>query len=449
MSLQSNVWAIAGKLVSTIAGALHSVLTVVVFLLLDLLDAVFCLIYRFVDEYLEGKRKKPCYCEKRDGNGRNNGEIQLSETMWGRRNVFRLMGARLPSKRLKLQPVDCKKSSDDCGTAAGRWSDCRCESCVSWTKNGDGRKLHVVVREPFSSAAGSGESIENVIFVHGFLASSSYWTETVFPNLSKNQNYRMFAIDLLGFGESPKPMDCLYTLQDHLETIEDSVVKPFQLTSFHIVAHSMGCIIALALAAKYSGYVKSITLVAPPYLARSEEEESSLRALEKIAKKRLWPPLMFGAALMSWYEHLGRCVCFLVCRNHRAWEKLLMLLTRSRNVHFMLRDLTRHTHHSAWHTMHNVICGGARCMDEFLEMVSRSGAKVFVVHGDQDPVVPLQCSVNMKRKFWDNDKQLTLDVVWNADHTSVIMGREKEFTRRLEHIWKESSGSCPPYSLQL
>jgi hypothetical protein len=28
-----------------------------------------------------------------------------------------------------------------------RWSDCGCESCVSWMNNGD-EKLHVIVREP-------------------------------------------------------------------------------------------------------------------------------------------------------------------------------------------------------------------------------------------------------------------------------------------------------------
>lgn len=106
---------------------------------------------------------------------------------------------------------------------------------------------------------------ENVIFLHGFLSSSSFWAETVFPNISDplHRHYKLFAVDLLGFGSSPKPRDCLYTLKDHLEMIEKSVICPFQLTSFHLVAHSMGCLIAIALAAKHSHLVKSITLVAP------------------------------------------------------------------------------------------------------------------------------------------------------------------------------------------
>ena len=104
-----------------------------------------------------------------------------------------------------------------------------------------------------------------MIFIHGLLSSSSLWKETVFLNLSEHsrRNYRLFAVDLLGFGRSPKPQDCLYTLRDHVEMIERSVIVPFELDSFHLVAHSMGCVIALALAAKHSASVKSITLVAP------------------------------------------------------------------------------------------------------------------------------------------------------------------------------------------
>ena len=110
------------------------------------------------------------------------------------------------------------------------------------------------------------EPAENVIFLHGFLSSSSFWTEAVFKYLSgpvKDQYYRLFAVDLLGFGRSPKPSESLYTLSDHVEMIEKSVISPYQLRSFHLVAHSMGCIIAVALAAKYSNFVKSVTLVAP------------------------------------------------------------------------------------------------------------------------------------------------------------------------------------------
>ena len=106
---------------------------------------------------------------------------------------------------------------------------------------------------------------EDVLFIHGFISSSAFWTETLFPNFSKSakSTYRLLAIDLLGFGRSPKPNDSLYTLREHLEMIEHSVMEPYKVKSFHVVAHSLGCILALALAVKYPGSVKSLTLLAP------------------------------------------------------------------------------------------------------------------------------------------------------------------------------------------
>ncbi|KAG0447672.1 hypothetical protein HPP92_028199 [Vanilla planifolia] len=154
--------------------------------------------------------------------------------------------------------------------------------------------------------------------------------------------------------------------------IERSVIKHFNLDSFHIVAHSMGCILALGLAAKHPKSVKSITLVAPPYFS-SAKDDASHNASNKLAKRTIWPPLQFASSVMSWYEHIGRTVCFILCSNHSTWESFMKLLTwKSKQTSLMLRsarfmtDVTKHTHH--WHgTMHNVLCGGAKFADKYLE----------------------------------------------------------------------------------
>ncbi|KAL0428345.1 UNVERIFIED_CONTAM: putative lysophospholipase BODYGUARD 5 [Sesamum latifolium] len=192
----------------------------------------------------------------------------------------------------------------------------------------------------------------------------------------------------------------------------------------------MGCVIALALAAKYSDSVKSITLIAPPYFS-SSKGDASLQALDKLAPRRVWPPLLFGSAFMSWYEHLGRCVCFLLCRNHRTWESILKLLTGRRELHFGITDLTRHTHHSAWHTMHNIICGGARFLDKYVDILRAAGVRIRVVQGTEDQVVPTECSHDMKVKA----PEIELEIVPNADHNTVILGRAKDFSRNLESLW--------------
>ncbi|KAF3441463.1 hypothetical protein FNV43_RR15377 [Rhamnella rubrinervis] len=405
--------------------------TFIVFLILDYVDAILCVLYKFVDEYIEGREAIPCHCKKREEK-KDGGEeeCELSETLFGRKNVFREMGFLGFGRKLK------GFHKRDGGKEVNRWSDCGCETCVSWMSDGE-RKLHVFVREPASQEATTGKPAENVIFIHGFLSSSSYWTEKVFPNLSEpvKRNYRLFAIDLLGFGGSPKPRDCLYTMEDHLEMIEKSVIHPYQLNSFHVVAHSMGCIVGMALAAKHLNSVKSITLVASPYFP--SEDGGALRVLNIIAAKRLWPPSAFGTSVMSWYEHIGRCVCLLICRNHRTWERILRLLTGKSDLHFLIMDLTKHTHHSAWHSMHNVICGGVKSMEGYLEAVTGAGVKICVLQGERDLVVPVECSYNIKQKAPNAE----VDIIKIANHRTVIISREKQFTSYLERIWASLADS--------
>ena len=103
-----------------------------------------------------------------------------------------------------------------------RWSDCHCTVCSKWER-GDGRlSVH---------ARGGGErriegaladtppspapSLPPVLFLHGFLASSAFWTDTVLPHLPPA--LPTVAVDLLGFGTSPKPISSQYTVSDHVE----------------------------------------------------------------------------------------------------------------------------------------------------------------------------------------------------------------------------------------
>ncbi|XP_021839778.1 probable lysophospholipase BODYGUARD 4 isoform X2 [Spinacia oleracea] len=401
-------------------------LSSIVFTFFDLLDYVLCIVYSYLDDLFEGSSPSStsCYCFRKE---QENNDDQVSTTLYRRQSLFRDMGCfELKTKRMKRS----KQSSSEFGN---RWSDCGCESCVAWIKNGDDLRLHLVVQDPADMENSKHKFNENVIFLHGFISSSSLWTETVFCNLSEDtkKKYKLFAIDLLGFGRSPKPRDCLYTMRDHLEMIEKSVIFPFGLSSFHLVAHSMGSIIALALAAKYPQHIKSITLIAPPYFPSSSDEDGSLLTLRKVADKRLWPPLVFGASFMSWYEHLGRTICFIICRNHRIWEFLLRLLTWRRDLQFSIMDITRHTHHSAWHTMHNVICGGAKFMEEYLTILRNARVKFTIFQGDEDQVLPVECSYNIKMRVPHAD----VIIIPKTSHSTIILRQIKELTKDLEGIW--------------
>lgn len=457
------------------ADAASWALAAAVFAFLDVLDALLCLVYAFLDGVLE-ESPVPCYCHGEAAAAAVGGD-EASDTLLlygGRRSALRDALLGLVRRRGGAEAA----AAAPCKWRSPRWSDCACESCVAW-RAGDGR-LHVVVKEPAAASGGrrpnkGGSCAENesaaaaagttpgtgsaeaetddsttttAIFIHGFGSSSSFWAETVFrePSMA-NSNCRLLAVDLLGFGQSPKPADCMYTLRDHVAAIERSVIEPRRdhLGSFHLVGHSMGCVIALALAARHPARVKSITLVAPPYFLppsggddddkEQKQKARSQVALNRLAGKKLWPPQLFGTAVMSWYEHVGRTVCLFVCKNHRLWECLfsLFLLTTTNKdaVGFLLRDLTRHTHHSAWHTMHNVVCGGARLQDSNLDAVDAAGVGVQLIHGAHDQLVPIECSRHLKAKL----PRARLRVVDGCDHATVVLGRERGFAEDLTAFW--------------
>lgn len=130
------------KWARTCAEYFHNALSFVVFLFLDLLETVLCVVYRYLDEFFEGKSPR-CYCEHREQEGNEGGveENEVSETLYGRKNLFRQM--KFPGFARK------RKESEKIGSheRVNRWSDCGCESCISWMKT-DEQKLHVVVKEP-------------------------------------------------------------------------------------------------------------------------------------------------------------------------------------------------------------------------------------------------------------------------------------------------------------
>lgn len=103
-------------------------------------------------------------------------------------------------------------------------------------------------------------------------------------------------------------------------------------------------------------------------------------------------------------------------------------------VPMAVTELTKHTHQSSWHSMHNVLCGGAKFTDKHLGSLINSGVKISVVHGDKDAAVPIDCLWNMKAKF----PEVEVEVIAGTDHSSVIMSRKEVFVANLVSLWASS-----------
>ncbi|KAI4368023.1 hypothetical protein MLD38_016635 [Melastoma candidum] len=458
--------------VACIGTAVNDVVSFVVFCFLDVLDVVLCVVYRVADFFIEAEWK-PCYCSSSResiaiASGGNilmpeQGEPKiitlnpsklhlddLSDTLYARPSLVsgvssmtarHCVSAGDQTRRKGLARVSRFTVNSNIvemihrrmvGRAMypiPRWSDCDCQFCNCWTSSS--KTLHV------KSAGSKDIASEAVVFLHGFISSSAFWTETVFPNFSAaaNSRYRFFAVDLLGFGQSPKPTDSLYTLKDHVDMIEQSVLEPHKVKSLHLVAHSLGCIIALAIAVKHPGKVKSLTLLAPPYFPVPEGEHATQYMMRRVAPRRVWPLIGFGASMACWYEHISRTICLLICKNHRIWEFLAKLIIRNRMRTFLMEGFFCHTHNAAWHTLHNIICGTPAKVDAYLDAIrDRIECEVNVFHGKNDELIPVECSHNVKEKV----PRACVKVIDGKDHITIVVGRQEEFARELEGIWGDS-----------
>lgn len=102
----------------------------------------------------------------------------------------------------------------------------------------DRRDLHVVL---YPGRRGTA------VFLHGVLSSAGYYAGLAG---SLGDGPRLVVPDLLGHGESARPAGLDYTLKDHLDPLEDLIRHEVSTGPLVLGAHSLGCLILTALAAR-------------------------------------------------------------------------------------------------------------------------------------------------------------------------------------------------------
>src|SRR5438094_8992539 len=116
-------------------------------------------------------------------------------------------------------------------------------------------------------AAGFGTP---VLLLHGSASSSAMWAPVI--NALKSR-FRLIAPDLIGYGRTdPWPEGYVFGLDDELRLIEPLIEH--QPGGAHVVAHSYGGVVALALARAGRVGIRSLTLVEPVtfHTARSDPQ---------------------------------------------------------------------------------------------------------------------------------------------------------------------------------
>jgi pimeloyl-ACP methyl ester carboxylesterase len=109
---------------------------------------------------------------------------------------------------------------------------------------------------------------------HGMLASHHYFSSSIGLRL---QPWRLLLPDLLGFGDSSKP-PVEFTLADHLDCLADLVSAEGTPEPLVLGGHSLGCLLATALAARLpEGRVAGIVFLNYPRFTSPGLIHSTLR----------------------------------------------------------------------------------------------------------------------------------------------------------------------------
>ena len=136
------------------------------------------------------------------------------------------------------------------------------------------------------SYAGAGEQGDVVLLVHGYGGDRDSWLFLQEPLVAR---YRVYALDLPGHGTSGKDVG-----DGTLDVLADAVTGVLDALGAgraHLVGHSMGGAVVLAVAARDPGRVASLTLIAPSGFG-SEINADYLRGFADAQTRRELKPVV-------------------------------------------------------------------------------------------------------------------------------------------------------------
>src|SRR5215813_13052916 len=112
-----------------------------------------------------------------------------------------------------------------------------------------------------------------VLLLHGSASSSVMWTPVIHALKAR---FRLIAPDLIGYGRTDSwPEGYVFSLDDELRLIEPLIEH--LPGGVHVVAHSYGGVVALALARAGRVGIRSLTLIEPVafHMVRSDPQASA------------------------------------------------------------------------------------------------------------------------------------------------------------------------------
>ncbi len=116
----------------------------------------------------------------------------------------------------------------------------------------------ILINECVIAYGTAGRGDRSLVFLHGWRSDKEAWLPVA--RLMENAGYRLFFIDLPGFGASETPKHA-YALHDYAETVR-LFIERLGLGNPCVIGHSAGARIAAKLAAENPDLLEKLVLVA-------------------------------------------------------------------------------------------------------------------------------------------------------------------------------------------
>lgn len=208
-----------------------------------------------------------------------------------------------------------------------------------------------------------GNGTRKIILLHGLTGSLKYWKGGL-GDLPKSNSFLL--IDLLGFGDSPKPKS-KYDLEEHLMAIGKVIKKEgFDSGNCMVIGHSLGAILSMGLVGKYPDWFEGLALIGLPNYNGKEAIKN------RFSKSSLWDSI----SVDSRYKF----VCFF----HPLY---ITDFFRPKNIPMdIFRDVGKHTWISYYRTLDEVIIN-----TDLVQLASKiKNKKILFIHGENDSAAPIE-----------------------------------------------------------
>lgn len=126
------------------------------------------------------------------------------------------------------------------------------------------------------------------IFIHGIGNTLHSWDDVV---ALMPKDVRLIGIDLLGFGQSPRPHWAVYSAKTQARSVGLTLLNMRLAHQPILVGHSLGSLVAIEVAKRYPLVARRLVLCSPPFYApevtgkRLKSNDDILRELYRVARK--------------------------------------------------------------------------------------------------------------------------------------------------------------------